>query len=94
MPALQAQGEGCDVFVVTDASGGVSVEAHAMGVERTILARIKPITWLAVLCEWQRDWARTDKLGSLPGILQAHGGASGVAFDWKAQLLGAAGKNG
>jgi nicotinamidase-related amidase len=92
MPALQAQGEGYDVYVVTDASGGVSVEAHAMGVERMIQAGIKPITWLAVLCEWQRDWARTDKLGSLAGILEAHGGGSGVAFDWEAQLLGASGK--
>ncbi len=94
MPALQALGEGYDVFVVTDASGGVSVEAHAMGVERMILAGIKPITWLAVLCEWQRDWARTDKLGSLAAILQTHGGGSGVAFDWEAQLLGASGKKG
>ncbi len=94
MPALQALSDGYDVFVVTDASGGVSVEAHAMGVERMILAGIKPITWLAVLCEWQRDWARTDKLGSLAAILQAHGGGSGVAFDWEAQLLGASGKKG
>jgi nicotinamidase-related amidase len=94
MPALQALGDGYDVFVVTDASGGVSVEAHAMAVERMILAGIKPITRLAVRCEWQRDWARTDKLGSLAAILQAHGGGSGVAFDWEAQLLGASGKNG
>jgi nicotinamidase-related amidase len=94
MPALQALGEGYDVFGVTDASGGVSVEAHAMGVERMILAGIKPITWLAVLCEWQRDWARTDKLASLAAILQAHGGGSGVAFDWEAQLLGASDKKG
>ena len=28
MPAIQARGEGYDVFVVTDASGGVSIEAH------------------------------------------------------------------
>jgi nicotinamidase-related amidase len=58
MPALQAQGEGYDVFIVTDASGGVSVEAHDMAVQRMIQAGIVPITWLAVLCEWQRDWAR------------------------------------
>src|SRR6202163_2735828 len=30
MPAIQAQGEGYDVYVVTDASGGVSVKAHDM----------------------------------------------------------------
>ena len=88
------RGEGYDVYVVTDASGGMSAEAHAMGIERMIQAGVKPITWLAVLCEWQRDWARSDKIGSLAGILQAHGGGSGVAFDWEAQLLGAGGKTG
>jgi nicotinamidase-related amidase len=88
MPALQAQGEGYEVYAVTDASGGVSAEAHAMGMERMIQARITPITWLAVLCEWQRDWARTEKLGELAGVLQEHGGSSGVAFAWEAQLLG------
>ena len=31
MPAIQAQGEGYEVYAVSDASGGVSVEAHAMG---------------------------------------------------------------
>jgi nicotinamidase-related amidase len=89
MPALQAQGENYDVYVVTDASGGVSVEAHAMGVQRMIQAGIKPITWLAVLCEWQRDWARQETIGELARILTEHGGGSGVAFSWEAQLLSA-----
>jgi len=91
MPAIQAQGEGYEVYAVSDASGGVSVEAHAMGMERMIQAGITPITWLAVLCEWQRDWARAEKLGDLTIILQEHGGSSGVAFDWEMQLLGVAG---
>jgi len=76
---------------VSDASGGVSVEAHAMGMERMIQAGITPITWLAVLCEWQRDWARAEKLQDLAAILEEHGGSSGVAFDWEMQLLGVAG---
>ena len=59
--------------------------------ERMIQAGITPITWLAVLCEWQRDWARAEKLGDLATILQEHGGSSGVAFDWEMQLLGVAG---
>jgi nicotinamidase-related amidase len=92
MPAIQAKGEGYEVYAVTDASGGVSAEAHAMGMERMIQAGIVPITWLAVLCEWQRDWARADKLGDLAAILQEHGGSSGVAFDWEVQLLSGAGK--
>jgi nicotinamidase-related amidase len=89
MPALQAQGENYDVYAVTDASGGVSVEAHAMGVQRMVQAGIKPITWLAVLCEWQRDWARQETIGELARILTEHGGGSGVAFSWEAQLLAA-----
>jgi nicotinamidase-related amidase len=33
MPTIQALGEGYDVFIVTDASGGVSAESHERGVE-------------------------------------------------------------
>ena len=91
MPAIQAEREGYDVYAVSDASGGVSVEAHAMGMERMIQAGVTPITWLAVLCEWQRDWARAEKLGDLAAILQEHGGSSGIAFEWEMQLLGVAG---
>lgn len=94
MPALQAQGEGYDVYVVTDACGGVSPEAHAMAVQRMMQAGIKPITWLAVLCEWQRDWARQDTVGPLAKVLTEHGGGSGVAIGWEWQLLAAGQKKG
>ena|ERR1700743_352567 len=94
MPALQAQGEGYDVYVVTDASGGVSAEAHSMAIQRMVQAGIKPITWLAVLCEWQRDWARQDTIGALATILGDHGGGSGVAIGWEWQLLAAGKKAG
>jgi nicotinamidase-related amidase len=56
MPAIQALGEGYDVFIVPDASGGVSLEAHDMAVRRMVAAGAVPINWLAVLGEWQRDW--------------------------------------
>jgi nicotinamidase-related amidase len=93
MPALQAEGEGYDVYAVPDASGGVSPEAHAMGIERMIQAGIKPITWLAVVCEWQRDWAaRQDTQAELIGILIEHGGSSGAAYAWGLQLLNSASK--
>jgi nicotinamidase-related amidase len=48
MPAIQALGEGYDVFVVTDACGGVSVEAHDIAVRRMVQAGVVPINWLAV----------------------------------------------
>ena len=88
MPAIQALGEGYDVFVVTDVSGGVSAESHDMAVRRMAAAGAVPITWLAVMAEWQRDWAREKTATALAGVLAEHGGASGVAFAWEMQLLG------
>src|SRR5260221_654460 len=87
MPAVQALGEGYDVFIVTDASGGVTVEAHDMAVRRMVAAGAVPITWLAVLGEWQRDWAREETAASVAGVVLEHGGASGVALAWELQLL-------
>jgi nicotinamidase-related amidase len=87
MPAIQALGEGYDVFVVTDASGGVTLEAHDMAVRRMVAAGAVPITWLAVLGEWQRDWAREDTAAGVAGVVLEHGGASAVALAWEQQLL-------
>ncbi len=94
MPTIQALGEGYDVFIVTDASGGVSLEAHDMAVRRMVAAGAVPMTWMAVAGEWQRDWAREKTAMGLGGTLVDHGGGSGVAFLWELQLLatGAAAK--
>lgn len=87
MPAIQAIGEGYDVFIVTDACGGVSTESHDMAVRRMVQVGIVPINWLAVASEWQRDWAREETAVALSAVLADHGGASGVAFAWEMQLL-------
>ncbi len=87
MPAIQALGEGYDVFIVTDASGGVTAEAHDMAVRRMVQAGAVPINWMAVLAEWQRDWARTETAAGVSEILLEHGGASAVALAWEQQLL-------
>ncbi|MFI1828503.1 hydrolase [Streptomyces sp. NPDC020412] len=88
MPAIQAAGEGFDVYAVTDASGGVSAEAHDMAVRRMVQAGVVPITWLAVLSEWQRDWARTDRIAPEDQMaVLGHAGATGVATVWEHQLL-------
>jgi nicotinamidase-related amidase len=89
MPAIQALAEGYDVFVVTDASGSVTVEAHDMAVRRMATAGAVPITWMAVVGEWQRDWAREETAAGVAGVLLDHGGASSVALAWELQLLAA-----
>lgn len=87
MPAIQAAGEGYDVFVVTDACGAISAEAHDMAIRRMEAHGITPINWIAVASEWQRDHARTETGARFANILIEHGGASGVAFAWEQQLL-------
>ena len=87
MPAIQALGEGYEVFIVTDASGGVTVEAHDMAVRRMVQAGAIPINWMAVLAEWQRDWARTETAAGVSDITLEHGGAGAVALAWELQLL-------
>jgi len=87
MPAIQAAGEGWDVTVVTDASGGVSVEAHEVAIQRMIAAGVNMMTWLAVASEWQRDWARTEHTAELSEVLIQHVAGSGIALLWEQQLL-------
>ncbi|MGA3306345.1 MAG: hydrolase [Stellaceae bacterium] len=87
MPVIQSLADGYDVFFVTDASGGVSREAHDMAVLRMVQAGAVPITWIAVMSEWQRDWAREATIPAVAEITVAHGGASGIAFAWEQQLL-------
>jgi nicotinamidase-related amidase len=87
MPVIHSLADGYDVFFVTDASGGVTKEAHDMAVERMVQAGGTPITWMAVLSEWQRDWAREKTIPALAEIVLTHGGGSGIAFAWEQQLL-------
>lgn len=87
MPTLHALAEGYDVFIVTDASGGVSAEAHDMAVRRMTAAGAVPITWLALAAEWQRDWAREETIADLADVQLEHAGATGIAFAWETQLL-------
>jgi nicotinamidase-related amidase len=87
MPAIQAMGEGYDVYVVTDASGAVSAEAHDMAIRRLVAAGAQPITWVGMAGELQRDWARTKYLGEVNQILLDHAGASAAAIAWELQLL-------
>jgi nicotinamidase-related amidase len=57
-PALDAMREGFDVYPVVDAVGGTSLTAHRAGLERIVQAGARPITWIQLACELQRDWNR------------------------------------
>jgi nicotinamidase-related amidase len=87
MPTIHALGEGYEVYIVTDASGGVSLEAHEMAVRRMIQAGAVPITSSVLGSELQRDWARTATVPGLAQILLDHMGNVGTSFAWEQQLL-------
>jgi nicotinamidase-related amidase len=68
-PALDALREGYHVYLVVDAIGGTSLEAHRAALERVMRAGGQPISWVSLACELQRDWARTDTLGDVVDIV-------------------------
>ena len=81
--ALSAMLEGgYEIYVVADASGGTSKEAHEYAMQRMIQVGIVPMTWQQVLLEWQRDWARKDTYGAVVAIAQEHAGAYGMGADY------------
>jgi nicotinamidase-related amidase len=86
-PVIHSLSDGYDVFFVTDASGGTSREAHDVAVQRMIQAGATPLTWIGVMSEWQRDWAREATIPAVAEITVAHSGGSGIAYQWETQLL-------
>src|SRR5213594_3826689 len=67
-PALDALREGYEVYPVVDAIGGTSVEAHRAGLERIVQAGAQPTSVVQLMCELQRDWARTETVQPLREI--------------------------
>jgi nicotinamidase-related amidase len=70
-PTLDAIREGYEVYLIVDAVGGTSVEAHRVALDRMIQAGARPTSWVQILCELQRDWSRKETAGPFAEILFA-----------------------
>jgi nicotinamidase-related amidase len=68
-PSLDAMRAGFETYPVVDAVGGTSPEAHRAGLERIAQAGGKPVSWVSLACELQRDWARTDTVADVVDIV-------------------------
>jgi nicotinamidase-related amidase len=79
--ALSAMKDGFDVYFVSDASGGVSKEAHEDGKVRMIQAGAKPINWLGVVAEWTPDYTSSERI-ALTNALLRHGGGVSLAVQY------------
>ncbi|HDR2820803.1 TPA: hydrolase [Enterobacter bugandensis] len=81
--ALCAMLEGdYEIYMVPDASGGTSKEAHDFAMQRMIQAGVIPVTWQQVMLEWQRDWARKETYTAVMDIVREHSGAYGMGVDY------------
>ena len=68
-PALDALREGYDVYPVVDAIAGTSEEAHRAGLQRVTQAGGRPVSWVSLACELQRDWARPETVEDVVRIV-------------------------
>ncbi|WP_404994137.1 hydrolase [Cupriavidus pauculus] len=81
--ALCAMLEGdYEIYMVADASGGTSKEAHDYAMQRMVQAGVVPVTWQQVLLEWQRDWAHRDTYDAVMKLVKEHSGAYGMGVDY------------
>jgi nicotinamidase-related amidase len=73
---------GYEIYMVADASGGTSKEAHDYAMQRMIQAGVVPVTWQQVMLEWQRDWAHRETYDAVMAVVREHSGASGMGVDY------------
>jgi nicotinamidase-related amidase len=82
LPALCAMQEGHEVYIVEDACGGTSTVAHRAAMDRMVQAGAVPISWIQLLLEWQRDWAKKNSYDGVMDIVREHCGVYGMGVDY------------
>jgi nicotinamidase-related amidase len=87
-PTLSALDQGFEVYVIADACGDVTDEAHERAMDRMVQAGVRPMTSLQYLLELQRDWARTETYELVTGIAKQHGGGYGLGIIYAKTMFG------
>ncbi|MEL1264029.1 hydrolase [Pseudoxanthomonas putridarboris] len=88
-PTLSALDQGFEVYVIADACGDVTAEAHERAMQRMIQAGVRPMTSVQYLLELQRDWARGETYGLTTGIARVHAGGYGLGIQYAKTMFGA-----
>ncbi|MFB4394451.1 MULTISPECIES: hydrolase [unclassified Pseudomonas] len=88
-PALSALDQGFEVYVIADACGDTSDEAHHMSMQRMIQLGARPMTSLQYLLELQRDWARGETYDQTVKTAVANGGAYGLGLIYAKTMFNA-----
>lgn len=88
-PTLSALDQGFEVYVIADACGDVSTEAHERAMDRMVQAGVRPMTSLQYMLELQRDWARSETYDLTTGIAKRFGGAYGLGIIYAKTMFSA-----
>ena len=81
-PTLNMLNEGYNIYIVEDACGATSQIAHDAAIRRCVQAGAIPMTAIATVLEFQRDWANREHYDALLNIFREHGGAYGDGIEY------------
>jgi nicotinamidase-related amidase len=81
-PSVQAIADGYEVYVIEDLCGDLDTRTHEAAMRRVEQAGAKPVTWIQVMLEWQRDWALRETYAGVMDIVKSHGGAYGMGVEY------------
>lgn len=87
-PTLSAIEQGFEVYVIADACGDVSEEAHERAMQRMIQMGVRPMTSLQYLLELQRDWARSETYNQTVKTSIENGGSYGLGLIYAKTMFG------
>ena len=57
-------------------------------IQRMVQCGVIPVTWMQVLCELQRDWARQETYEAVTKLAKEHGGAYGLGIFYAQSMIG------
>jgi len=86
-PSVQAINDDYEVYVVEDLCGDLDVRTHDAAMRRVEQAGAKPVTWVQVMLEWQRDWALKETYSAVMDIAKNHIGAYGVGVEYAYTMI-------
>jgi len=86
-PSLSALEQGYEVYVIADACGDVSTEAHDRAMDRMVQAGVRPMTSVQYMLELQRDWGRLETYDMTTGIARKFAGSYGLGIAYAKKMF-------
>lgn len=86
-PALNMLDAGYNVYIVEDACGATSQAAHDAAIRRAVQAGVVPMTTIATVLEFQRDWANREHYDALMDLFREHAGAYGSGIEYAYSMV-------